>query len=310
MPLQAIRLLAVLLFITAVPVPAQQYQLGPDSKVQPGVPKGKITKHQWTSDIFPGTVRDYWVYVPEQYSTDKPAAVMVFQDGQRLVSTEEGQYMTPIVMDNLIHQGRMPVTIGIFISPGVLPASGANQRERYNRSFEYDGLGDRYARFLIEEILPEVGKDYNLTDDPNLRGIGGSSSGGICAFTAAWNRPDAFRRVLSFIGSYVNLRGGQIYPSLIRKSEPKPLRVFQQDGKNDLNIYSGSWWAANESMASALKFAGYEHKWVVGEEAHNNRHPRAILTGGTCLALARLEKADRKAEDRRRPPICPDVPRS
>ena len=277
MLLQAIRLLAVLLFITAVPLTAQQYELGPDSKVQTGVPKGKITKHQWTSDIFPGTVRDYWVYVPEQYSTDKPAAVMVFQDGHRLVSTEEDQYMTPIVMDNLIHQGRMPVTIGIFISPGVLPASGADQRERYNRSFEYDGLGDRYARFLIEEILPEVGKDYNLTDDPNLRGIGGSSSGGICAFTAAWNRPDAFRRVLSFIGSYVNLRGGQIYPSLIRKSEPKPLRVFQQDGKNDLNIYSGSWWAANESMASALKFAGYEHKWVVCEEAHNNRHPRAVL---------------------------------
>jgi len=202
---------------------------------------------------------------------------MVFQDCHSFVSTEERRWMTPIVLDNLIHQGRMPVIIGIFIPPGVLPARGADQRGRYNRSFEYDGLGDRYARFLLEEILPEVAKDYNLTDDPNLRGIGGSSSSGICAFTAAWNRPDAFRRVLSFVGSYVNLRGGQIYPSLIRKSEPKPLRVFLQDGKNDQDIYGGSWWMANQSMAAALKFAGYDHKWVVGEEGHSSRHGRAIL---------------------------------
>ncbi len=274
---RAFLVLAALLFTTIVPAAAQQYELGPDSKVQPNVSRGKITKHQWTSDIFPGTVRDYWIYVPAQYSSGKPAAVMVFQDGHSFVSTEERRWMTPIVLDNLIHQGRMPVTIGIFIPPGVLPARGADQRGRYNRSFEYDGLGDRYARFLLEEILPEVAKDYNLTDDPNLRGIGGSSSGGICAFTAAWNRPDAFRRVLSFVGSYVNLRGGQIYPSLIRKSEPKPLRVFLQDGKNDQDIYGGSWWMANQSMAAALKFAGYDHKWVVGEEGHNSRHGRAIL---------------------------------
>ena len=277
MATRTFRFLAALLIATVVPTLAQQYELGPDSKVQPNVPRGKITKHKWTSEIFPGTERSYWVYVPAQYSSSEPAAVMVFQDGHVLVSTDEGRMMTPIVLDNLIHQGGMPVTIGIFIPPGVMPARGADQRERYNRSFEYDGLGDRYARFLLEEMLPEVGKDYNLTDDPNLRGIGGLSSGGICAFTAAWNRPDAFRRVLSFIGSYVNLRGGQIYPSLIRKSEPKPLRVFLQDGRNDLNIYSGSWWIANQSMASALEYAGYDLKWVVGDEGHNQRHPGAIL---------------------------------
>src|SRR5262249_47677876 len=155
----------------------------------------------------------------------------------------------PLVLDNLIHKGEMPVTIGIFINPGVLPAlSSASQQNRFNRSLEYDGLGDRYARFLIEEILPEVAKSYNVSGKPDDRGLAGQSSGGIAAFTAAWSRPDAFHRVLSFIGSYTDLRGGDIYPALIRKTEPKPLRVFLQDGENDLNLYAGSWFLANQSM--------------------------------------------------------------
>ncbi len=241
------------------------------------MPEGTVTKRTWTSTIFPGTVRDYWVYVPAQYKPGQPAAVMIFQDGQGYVATGEDDWRTPIVFDNLIHKGEMPVTIGIFVTPGVLPGLSADQQGRYNRSFEYDALGDRYARFLIEEILPEVGKRYDLSSDPNDRAIGGLSSGGICAFTAAWNRPDAFRRVLSFIGSYTNLRGGQIYPSLIRKMEPKPLKVYLQDGSNDLDLYAGSWWVANQDMAAALKFAGYDTTFVTGDGGHDSHQGRAIL---------------------------------
>ena len=182
------------------------------------------------------------------------------------------------MFDNLIAKREMPVTIGIFINPGVLPALSPNtQQGRYNRSFEYDALGDRYARFLLEEILPEVGKQYKLSNDPNDRALMGSSSGGIAAFTAAWERPDAFRRVVSFVGSYTNLRGGQIYSSLIRKTEPKPLRVFLQDGLADQNIYAGNWWIANQDMASALEYAGYDTTFVIGTEGHNGKHGSAIL---------------------------------
>ncbi|MBI3207451.1 MAG: SMP-30/gluconolactonase/LRE family protein [Candidatus Solibacter usitatus] len=262
--------------LLASPLLAEDYKPGPDSHRQNGVPVGKITQHKWTSKIFPGTVRDYWIYVPAQYSASKPASVMVVQDGGGWV-TDNGAFRAHIVMDNLIHKKDMPVTIGIFINPGVLPAASSDAQSRYNRSYEYDGLGDRYAQFLIEEILPEVGKSYNLSKDPNDYGIGGSSSGAIAAFTAAWHRPDVFRRVLSFIGSYTNLRGGTVYPSLIRKTEGKPLRVFLQDGTNDNNIYSGSWYNANQDMALGLEFAGYEHKFVVGTEAHNSKHGSAIL---------------------------------
>jgi sugar lactone lactonase YvrE len=191
--------------------------------------------------------------------------------------TEDGAFRAPVVLDNLIHKRDIPPVIGIFISPGVMPARNANEMGRYNRSLEYDGLGDRYARFLIEEIIPEVGKQYSISANPDDRGIAGSSSGGIAAFTAAWNRPDAFHRVLSFIGSYTDLRGGDIYPALIRKTEPKPLRVFLQDGRNDANIYAGSWYLANQSMSSALEFAGYDTKFVVGTEGHNSKHGSAIL---------------------------------
>ena len=255
---------------------ADEYPLGPDSQRQAGIPQGKVSQHTWTSRIFPGTVRDYWVYVPAQYKPDKPAPVMIVQDGGGFI-TDEGRWRAHIVFDNLIAKGQMPPVIGIFINPGVLPARSASEQARFNRAFEYDALGDRYARFLLEEILPEVGKQYNLSSDPNDRAIAGSSSGGIAAFTAAWNRPDAFRRVMSFVGSYTNLRGGEIYPSLIRKTEPKPLRVFLQDGKNDQNIYGGNWFIANQDMYSALTYAGYDTTFVIGTEGHNNKHGSAIL---------------------------------
>jgi enterochelin esterase-like enzyme/sugar lactone lactonase YvrE len=266
--------LAALLFSSAF---AQEYTLGPDSQPHEGVPKGKITQHTWASSkIYPGSTRSYWVYVPAQYDASKPACVMVFQDGAGFQS-ERGAWRAPVVLDNLIHQRAMPVTIAIFIDPGVLPAASPDRQSRFNRSYEYDALGPRYARFLIDEILPEVGKEYKLSSDPNDRALVGSSSGGIAAFVAAWERPDAFRRVLSFVGSFTNLRGGDTLHDLIRKVEPKPLRLFLQDGSNDQNIYGGNWFIANQAVASSLAYAGYDVKFVVGTEGHNSRHGSAIL---------------------------------
>jgi gluconolactonase len=255
---------------------ADDYKLGPDSMPKSGVPQGKVTKHSWKSEIFPGTERDWWIYVPAQYTPATPACVMIFQDGGGYVSTN-GQWRVPTVFDNLIHNKEMPVTIGIFINPGVVPPIQSNALPRFNRSYEYDGLGDQYARFLLEEILPEVTKNYNITTNATGRAIAGASSGAICAFTAAWERPDAFGKVFSTIGTYVGLRGGNDYPTLIRKTEPKPIRVFLQDGSGDLNIYGGDWWVANQDMLSALKFAGYDVKHEWGDGGHNGKHGGSIF---------------------------------
>lgn len=269
-------LLSIALMLAFVArLPAQESpRLGPDSRRQPNVPQGEVHgPFEWTSTIYPGTVRDYWVYVPAQYEADEPACVMVLQDGLRRA---EGWHWTT-VCDNLIHQGEMPVTIGIFVDPGVVPAPHENAQPRFNRSFEYDALGDRYARFLLEEILPEVGKRWRLSDDPNDRAIGGASSGAICAFNVAWERPDEFRRVLSTIGTYVGLRGGHEFPVLVRKVEPKPIRVFLEDGTNDLNIYPGSWWVANQDMLASLIWAGYDVNHAWGDEGHNSKHAAEIM---------------------------------
>lgn len=255
---------------------AQEYKPGKDSERQAGVPQGNVIRYTWTSRIYPGTTRDYWIYVPAQYKADKPAAVMVFLDGGSFVA-EGGAWRTSVVLDNLIHRGEMPVAIGIFIDPGVVPALTPSGQARLNRSNEYDTVTDRYSRFLLEEILPEVAGNYNLSQDPNDHAIAGSSSGGICAFTVAWERPDVFHRVLSFIGSYTNLRGGEIYPSLIRKTEPKPIRIFLQDGSKDLNNFAGNWFIGNQDMLSALEYAGYDVTHVWGTEAHNSKHGGAIL---------------------------------
>ena len=256
---------------------ADDYPLGPDSQRQDDVPRGTVSKHQWdSSEVFPGTVRDYWVYVPQQYDPSRPACVMVFQDGRAYVN-EQGAFRVPVVFDNLIHQGAMPVTIGIFINPGVVPPAEPGAAGRRNRSFEYDSLGDQYARFLLEEILPAVGQDYRLTEDPNGRAICGISSGGICAWTVAWERPDAFRRVLSHVGSFTNIRGGHVYPALIRKTDRKPIKVFLQEGEQDLDNLHGNWPLANRQMAAALKYAGYDYRLVMGTGGHNGRHGGAIL---------------------------------
>jgi enterochelin esterase family protein len=255
---------------------ADDYKLGPDSDRQPGVPEGKVSKHHWSSKIFEGTERDYWIYVPAQYDPKTPACVMVFQDGGSY-QDPKGQFRVPIVFDNLIHKKEMPVTIGIFINPGVIPAAAMNQKPQSNRSFEYDTLSDQYARFLEKEILPEVGKQYNLRQDAAGRAICGISSGGICAFTVAWERPDLFSKVLSHVGSFTNIRGGDVYPGKIRKTEPKPIRVFLQDGSNDLDNEHGNWWLGNQQMALALKFKKYDYKIAFGDGGHNGKHGGAIL---------------------------------
>ena len=201
---------------------------------------------------------------------------MVFQDGQNYANSN-GQFRVPTVFDNLIHQGAMPVTIGIFINPGQVNATQEGQKARSNRSFEYDSLGDAYARFLLDELLPEVGKHYNLTTDPERRAVAGISSGGICAWTVAWERPDAFRKVLSHVGSFTNIRGGHVYPALIRKTEKKPIRVFLQDGANDLDNLHGNWPLSNQEMASSLKFMGYDYKFEFGDGGHNGKHGGSLL---------------------------------
>jgi len=269
--------LAALAVVCGPALAADDYQLGPDSQRQPGVPQGTVTKHVWDqSQVFEGTVRDYWIYVPAQYDANKPAHVLVFQDGGSYAK-EDGQFRVPVVCDNLIHKKEMPVAIGIFLNPGNIPAAGPGQKGRSNRSFEYDTLSDQYARFLIDEILPHVGKSYNLTQNPDERVIGGISSGGICAFTVAWERPDAFRKVISHVGSFTNIRGGHVYHALIRKTEPKPLRIFLQDGSGDLDNLHGNWPLANQEMAAALKFMKYDYQFVFGDGGHNGRHGGALL---------------------------------
>ena len=293
--------LSALLTLPATVAAADDYKVGPDAAPQTGVPQGKVTQHAWQSKIFPDTTRDFWVYVPAQYDGTKPAAVMVFQDGEGCVNPN-GTIRVRIVFDNLIHRKEMPVTIGIFINPGGLKnANNEKARQRGNRSFEYDTLSDRYARFLLEEILPEVEKTYRLTRNPEGRAIQGNSSGGICAFTVAWERPDSFRKVVSYIGSFTSIAyrpardgqpmqpGGDLYPTLIRKTPIKPLKIFLQDGANDLDNSHGNWFLANQQMLSALLWANknaeannvagpryqVKHEW--GDGAHNGKHGGAIF---------------------------------
>jgi enterochelin esterase family protein len=215
--------------------------------------------------------------VPAQYKTDKPANLMVFQDGHDYVNLK-GNWRVPTVFDNLIASGDMPVTIAVFINPGHNGQSKLESAWRSsNRSVEYDTLGDKFSRFLIEEIIPEVRKKYQITDNPAGRAIGGASSGGICSFTVAWERPDQFGKVFSTIGSFTNIRGGNVYPYLIRVTERKPFRIFMQDGKNDVNNQFGSWPIANELMFAALKYMKYDVEFVQGEGEHNSKHGGSIF---------------------------------
>lgn len=262
---------------------ADLYELGPDSlQRHPGVPEGKVVRFDFhQSEVFQGTTRACWLYIPAQYDGSKPAALMVFQDGHAYVG-ERGQMRVPIVFDNLIARGDMPITIGLFINPGHRGGDGPDANgwgSRNNRSFEYDTPSGDYARFLIDELIPYITTkwDLNLTDNPEMRAICGMSSGGICAWTAAWERPDYFQKVLSHIGSFVNIRGGYIYPAIMRKTDRKPIRVFLQDGSNDLNNDHGNWPLANIQMARSLAYVGYDFHFVFGDGGHNGNHGGAIL---------------------------------
>ena len=255
-----------------VPAESNNYPPGPDSQVQPGVVVGKVFTFQLAdSKIFPGTTRTITVYVPAAYQGDKPACVYVGLDGLG--------FQAATVFDNLIAQHAMPVTIGIGVSPGVVDSAKAPENPRFDRSFEFDSRSDRLARFLIDEVMPAVerqpvteGRSIKLSSDPNDRAIGGGSTGAIAAFTVAWERPDAFRRVFSSIGTYVGMRGGEQYYVLVRKTEPKPLRIFMQDGVHDEwpgGPEMGDWWMSNQTMNRALEFAGYDVRHVWGAGSHN-----------------------------------------
>jgi len=257
-----------------------EYPLTPDSKPQPGVAKGDILKFTFeSSKIFPGTSREVSVYVPRQYDPATPACVYVGQDG--------GGFNATTVFDNLIERKEIPVLIGVFIRPGVVLSGNTNALDRFNRSLEYDGLGPDYVEFLLKEIFPAVeklkttdGRAIHVSTNGNDRCIGGASSGAICAFTAAWERPDAFSRVFSSIGTFVGLRGGNEYPTLVRKFEPRAIRVFQEDGTNDLNIYGGDWWMANQELERSLEFSGYQHDHQWGNNGHATEHASAIFPDG------------------------------
>jgi enterochelin esterase family protein len=266
-------LIAVLSLASSPGASGTAYRLGVDSLPQEGVPQGTVEKHIWDGGrIYPGATHSYWVYVPAQYDEAKSAAVMVFLDGADFVHSK-GEVRVPTVFDNLIHKGEIPVTIGIFINPGREDSGSSNRDE------EYLPLDDTYARFLLEEILPEVGKDYKLTDKAAGRAIVGMSDGGVGSFTVAWERPDAFSKAISHIGSYVRVPGGAEYPYLIREArgKPKPIRVFIQDTENDLNIIQGNWTLANIAMESALMFARYDYRFEMGAGGHDLAHGGAIF---------------------------------
>jgi len=270
------------------------YKLGPDSQAQEGVPTGKVTGPLTleSKSVYPGTTRNYWVYVPAQYDKEKPACLMVFQDGHFFVNTQ-GQYRIPVVFDNLIYRREMPVTIAVFINPGrtaqQTEATDSEWGDRTNnRGMEYNALDDKYARLICDELLPAIKKDWNISDKPEDRGIAGASSGAIAAWTVAWQRPEQFRKVISTIGSFTNIRGGHEYPNIIRKSEAKPIRVFLQDGLNDnrgvrnrggQQTYDPNWdWhAQNIKMAEALKEKGYDFNYSWGLGTHSNKQGGAIM---------------------------------
>ena len=260
------------------------YQFGPDSTVQDGVPRGQM-KGPFTlpSQAYPGTQHTYWVYVAAPYDPAVPASLMIYNDGQAFMAME-GDIRAQVVMDNLVYRREIPVMIGVFINPGRRPdqpepnLSNWGDRDT-NRPTEYNTLDDQYARVIVDELLPVLYKEYNISRDPERHGIGGSSSGAIAAFTVAWQRPDVFRKVLSNVGSFVDIRGGHAYPDIIRNSERKPLRVFLVDGRNDNRALRADgkydetrdWFHQNVRMQQALAEKGYEVNYSWGMAKHGQK---------------------------------------
>lgn len=289
LPLLCVALLVVPMAFTA---PTDDvYHLGPDSQPHEGVPQGKaIGPLTLASQVFPNTTRHYWIYVPAQYDARQPASLMIFQDGHAFVNLT-GDYRIPYVFDNLIYRREIPVTIGVFINPGHRPDQPESTSTNWgdsinNRPTEYNELNDNYARMIVDELMPAIEKDYRISKNPEDRAIAGASSGAICAFTVAWHRPDQFRKVISTIGSFTNLRGGHVYPDLIRQSERKPIRIYLQDGLNDLRgrrrngaAYDPKldWHAQNLKMVAALTEKGYDVNYCWGIGTHSNKQGGAIM---------------------------------
>lgn len=267
--------LAACVAVSAVGFSAEpDFPLTEDSKPQAGVPKGTLIKDSYTAkkdSVFPGTQREYQIYLPAGHDATKPAAFMVFQDGVI--------YQAPVAFDNLIAKKEVPPLVGIFIKPGVVPAANDQALPRFNRSYEYDSVTEEYAKFLIHEFLPAIEAKHGLklSQDPNQAAISGNSSGGICAFMVAWHRPDRFRRVFTGVGTYVGIHGADQLSVWVRKHEPKPLRVFLQSGTGDNNLYCGDWWMANQMMERSLSWAGYEVNHAWGEGGHNGKHATQIF---------------------------------
>jgi enterochelin esterase family protein len=272
------------------PDPNSQYRLGPDSMPQPGVPQGEIRgPFTLASNVYPGTQHTYWVYVPAQYDPAVPASLMIFQDGQAF-KAEDGDIHAQHVMDNLIYRREIPVMIGVFINPGRRPDQPEPTLQEWgdrttNRPAEYNTPDDKYARIVVDELMPALYKDYNISKDPEQHGIGGSSSGAIAAFMVAWERPNDFRKVLSNVGSFVNLRGGNVYPERVLAADKKPLRVFLCDGRNDnRGIGRGGeydetrdWFFQNVRLMKALTEKGYDVNYSWGMNLHGQKFGGAIL---------------------------------
>ncbi len=275
---------------TDPPNPSAHYRLGRDSLPDDGVPKGEILgPYTLASEAYPGTQHTYWVYVPAQYDAAKPASLMIFNDGQAFMNPL-GDIRAYNVMDNLIYRREIPVMIGVFINPGRTPEQPEPNAKEWgdkttNRPTEYNTLDDKYARVIVDELMPALNKTYNISKDPNERGIGGASSGGIAAFTVAWQRPNEFHKVLTIVGSFTNIRGGDAYPDVILKSEKKPIRIFLQDGRNDNRSLkpdgaydqSRDWFYQNNRMLRALTEKGYEVNYVFGMDQHGSKMGGAIL---------------------------------
>jgi enterochelin esterase-like enzyme len=273
------------------PNPDSHYQLGPDSLPREGVAKGELRgPFTLPSDAYPGTQHTYWVYVPAQYDPHVPASLMVFNDGQAFKNMD-GDLRVPNVLDNLIDRRELPVMLAVFINPGRRPDQPEPTPQEWgdrttNRPAEYNTLDDKYARVICDELMPALNKAFNISKDPERRGIGGASSGAIAAFTVAWERPNEFRKVLSLIGSFVNLRGGDAYPAIVRKSEKKPLRIYLQDGRNDNRgvrpdnpAYDErrDGFLQNVRLMQALSEKGYDLNYAWGIGRHSQKHGGAIL---------------------------------
>jgi len=299
------------------------YKLGPDSEKQPGVPEGKIVGPlTLASKVFPNTTRNYWVYVPAQYDKSKPACLMIFQDGHAFVGLK-GEYRIPYVFDNLIYRREMPVTIGVFINPGHTPTQTESTDQEWgdrsnNRGIEYNSLNDQYAKLIVDELMPELRKSYNISDNPDDHAIAGASSGAICAFTVAWQRPDVFHKVISTIGSFTNIRGGHVYPDLIRQSPTKPIRIFLQDGLNDNRgvrrargggapTYDPKWdWhAQNIKMVAALTEKHYDVNYTWGIGTHSNKQGGAIMPDMLRWLWRDYPRVDDPKDDRDRTLFVP-----